>query len=111
MGDDVRRDDDTGPHMPEGPDGRGERGGPRGGGRFGGRMGGFARSRRCEFCAEKTGVDFKDSSRLRRYLSDAGKILGRRQTGACARHQRRLSVALKRARYLALLPYVAEKNR
>jgi len=56
-------------------------------------------------------VDYKDVSRLRRYLSDRAKIEPRRKTGTCARHQRALSVALKRARFMALLPYTAQHIR
>lgn len=85
-------------------------GGPRGG-RGGGRD---YRSRRkvCAFCVERVReIDYKDASRLRRYLSDRGKIEPRRKTGTCAKHQRRLSVALKRARHMALLPYTAEHIR
>jgi small subunit ribosomal protein S18 len=52
-------------------------------------------------------IDYKDVSRLRRYLSDRAKIEPRRKTGTCAKHQRRLSVALKNARYMAMLPYTA----
>jgi small subunit ribosomal protein S18 len=63
----------------------------------------------CSFCLERAEViDYKDVTRLRRYLSDRGKILPRRMTGTCARHQRRLTVALKRARHIALLPFQAE---
>lgn len=58
----------------------------------------------CAFCTEKILVDFKDISRLRRYISDRGKIEPRRRTGACAKHQRQVALAIKRARYLALLP-------
>ena len=53
-------------------------------------------------------IDFKDTAKLRRYLSERGKILPRRTTGTCAAHQRQLTVAIKRARHIALLPYVAE---
>ena len=61
----------------------------------------------CSFCSEKVEViDYKDPSKLRRYISDRGKIEPRRRTGTCARHQRALAQAIKRARYLALLPYV-----
>jgi len=56
-------------------------------------------------------IDYKDPARLRRYLSDRGKIEPRRKTGTCAKHQRRLTIALKRARFLALLPYTAEHIR
>ncbi|HEV1998229.1 MAG TPA: 30S ribosomal protein S18 [Candidatus Dormibacteraeota bacterium] len=62
----------------------------------------------CNFCVEKIEeIDYKEVSRLRRYVSERGKILPRRVTGTCARHQRRLTVALKRARHIALLPYTA----
>ena len=66
----------------------------------------------CIFCVEKTKeIDYKDTARLRRFLSDRGKIEPRRKTGTCAKHQRRLSTALKRARYMALLPYTGEHIR
>jgi small subunit ribosomal protein S18 len=66
----------------------------------------------CQFCVDKIKhVDYKDVSRLRRYLSDRAKIEPRRKTGTCAHHQRQLSVALKRARFMALLPYTAEHIR
>ena len=62
----------------------------------------------CSFCIEKVeDIDYKEVARLRRYLSERGKILPRRVTGTCARHQRRLTLALKRARHIALLPYTA----
>ncbi|MFH1639238.1 MAG: 30S ribosomal protein S18 [Chloroflexota bacterium] len=62
----------------------------------------------CAFCADKTAVvDYKDPAKLRRYISDRGKIEPRRRTGTCAKHQRALAVAIKKARHLALLPYVA----
>ncbi len=63
----------------------------------------------CTFCMDKVQtIDYKDVARLRRHLSERGKILPRRVTGTCARHQRELTVAIKRARQIALLPYVAE---
>ena len=63
----------------------------------------------CQFCVDKaTHVDYKDTARLRKYLSERGKILPRRTTGTCAQHQRQLTEAIKRARQIALLPYVAE---
>ena len=64
----------------------------------------------CAFCAEKTeaGVDYKDVNKLKRYVSERGKILPRRITGNCAKHQRALTVAVKRARHLALMPYTVE---
>jgi small subunit ribosomal protein S18 len=60
----------------------------------------------CAFCADKAElVDYKDSTKLRRYISDRGKIEPRRRTGTCAKHQRALALAIKKARHLALLPY------
>jgi len=63
----------------------------------------------CSFCAEKaTYIDYKELNRLRRFVTERGKILPRRVSGNCARHQRALAVAIKRARELALLPYTGE---
>ncbi|MDR7518904.1 MAG: 30S ribosomal protein S18 [Armatimonadota bacterium] len=63
----------------------------------------------CTFCVEKAEeIDFKDALRIRRFVTDRGKILPRRVSGNCARHQRMLAVAIKRARELALLPYTGE---
>lgn len=63
----------------------------------------------CTFCIERVEhIDYKEVSKLRRYLSDRAKILPRRMTGTCARHQRSLTVALKRARHMALLPFTAD---
>lgn len=63
----------------------------------------------CAFCSDKIEmIDYKDTQRLRRYLSERGKIVPRRVTGTCARHQRQLTTAIKRARHLALLPYVTD---
>ena len=63
----------------------------------------------CSFCLEHVEfIDYKEVARLRRYLSDRGKILPRRMTGTCAKHQRALTVALKRARHIALLPFSAD---
>jgi len=79
---------------------------PRGRGRF------VSRRKVCHFCVQKiTDIDYKNADSLRRYLSDRGKIEPRRKTGTCAKHQRRLTMALKRARHLALLPYTAEHIR
>ena len=67
------------------------------------------RKKVCNFCVEKaTSIDFKDSAKLRRYTSERGKIRPRRTTGTCAAHQRQLTIAIKRARQIALLPYVAD---
>ena len=71
------------------------------------RAGGF-RSRRkvCVFCIEKAKpIDYKDVATLRKYISERGKILPRRITGTCAKHQRAITLAVKRARHVALLPY------
>ena len=66
----------------------------------------IVRRKVCAFCVNKTsGIDYKDSVMLGRYISSRGKIEPRRRTGVCAKHQRSLAVALKRARHLALLPY------
>jgi small subunit ribosomal protein S18 len=63
----------------------------------------------CSFSLEHVDhIDYKEVSRLRRYLTDRAKILPRRMTGTCARHQRLLTVALKRARHMALLPFTAD---
>jgi len=63
----------------------------------------------CQFCVDKAqDIDYKDTPKLRRYLSERSKILPRRTTGVCAQHQRRLMVAIKRARQIALLPYVTD---
>ncbi len=67
------------------------------------------RKKVCQFCANKsTTINYKDTNTLRRYVSERGKILPRRITGTCAKHQRALTVAIKRSRHVALLPYVAE---
>jgi len=63
----------------------------------------------CQFCVDKcTEIDYKDAAKLRRYISERSKILPRRTTGVCAQHQRRLMIAIKRARQVALLPYVTD---
>ncbi|MFC1682871.1 30S ribosomal protein S18 [Candidatus Zixiibacteriota bacterium] len=72
----------------------------------------FGRGRRrkvCRFCESKIQlIDYKDERRLRRFQTERGKIVPRRISGTCARHQRQLTTAIKRARHLALLPYTAE---
>lgn len=61
----------------------------------------------CSFCSEKVeNIDYKDAVKLRQYVSERGKIDPRRKSGTCAKHQRMLAVAIKRARHIALLPYV-----
>ncbi len=70
-----------------------------------------ARKRRkvCQFCVDKCQhIDYKDTAKLRRYLSERSKILPRRATGTCAMHQRQLTTAIKQARQIALLPYVTD---
>ncbi len=67
----------------------------------------FSRPKICQFCADKNLViDYKLVDMLRRYVTEEGKIRPRRQTGTCAKHQRELAAAIKRARHIALLPYV-----
>jgi len=66
----------------------------------------------CAFCVDKVkAIDFKEPGKLRRYVSERGKIEPRRKTGTCARHQRPLAIAIKRARHIALLPYTSEHVR
>ncbi len=72
---------------------------------------GAPRKRRkvCPFCADKCEyIDYKDAAKLRRFISERSKILPRRTFGVCAQHQRQLTTAIKRARQIALLPYVTE---
>jgi len=79
-----------------------------GSGRRSGRRGG-RRRRVCPFCGDKVReVDYKDADLLRRYVNEEGKIRPRRQTNVCARHQRSLAQAVKRARHLALLPFTGQ---
>jgi len=67
------------------------------------------RKKVCTFCAEKIEViDYKDTAKLRKYMTERSKILPRRVTGLCAYHQRKLTTAIKRARFVALLPYVSD---
>ena len=68
-----------------------------------------SRRKVCAFCVEKsTGIDYKDVAKLRKYVTEKGKIVSRRQTGTCAKHQRELTTAVKRARTMAYLPYVGD---
>lgn len=67
------------------------------------------RKKVCIFCADKVDfIDYKDSAKLRKFISERGKILPRRISGTCAVHQRQLTVAVKRARQMALIPYVSD---
>lgn len=90
-----------------------EMGRPRGRGRSSGGGGRYRRRvKRCAFCADKNlRIDYKQPDVLWRYLTERGKIRPRRQTGTCAKHQRVLSLAIKRARHLAMLPFVVEHPR
>ncbi|MCI5494011.1 MAG: 30S ribosomal protein S18 [Lachnospiraceae bacterium] len=73
------------------------------------RRGGMHRRKKvCVFCGKDNAIDYKDTNKLKRYISERGKILPRRITGNCAKHQRALTVAIKRARHVALMPYVQD---
>jgi small subunit ribosomal protein S18 len=70
---------------------------------------GFRKKKVCQFCADKTEtIDYKDVDKLRKYVTDRGKILPKRITGNCALHQREVTTAIKRARIVALLPYTTD---
>ena len=70
----------------------------------------FARPKTCQFCADKSlSIDYKKADMLKRFVTDEGKIRPRRQTGNCARHQRVLAAAVKRARQIALLPFTSSR--
>ncbi len=66
------------------------------------------RKKVCVFCGKDNVIDYKDTNKLKRYISERGKILPRRITGNCAKHQRALTVAIKRARHISLMPYVTD---
>jgi small subunit ribosomal protein S18 len=68
----------------------------------------FNKKKVCRFCTQKLKIDYKDADTLRRFVTERGKILPRRITGTCARHQRAVAEAIKKARILALLPFVAD---
>ncbi len=73
------------------------------------RVGGMRRRKKvCVFCGKDNTIDYKDTAKLKRYVSERGKILPRRITGNCAKHQRALTVAIKRARHVSLMPYVQD---
>ncbi|MDR3072264.1 MAG: 30S ribosomal protein S18 [Clostridiales Family XIII bacterium] len=73
------------------------------------RSGGMRKKKVCQFCAEKNSkIDYKDVETLSKFISDRGKILPKRVTGTCAIHQREIARAIKRARVVALLPYVRD---
>ena len=94
------RDRDRGEHMDERESDDKGRGGK------GGKV--FFKKKVCKFCAQKMKINYKEADALRRFITDRGKILPRRITGTCAKHQRALALAIKQARSIALLPYVAE---
>lgn len=82
------------------------RGRPSGGGAGGARRRGLGRRKVCRFCADKAlAIDYKDARGLSHFVTERGKIIPRRITGTCSRHQRRLTTAIKRARVMALLPF------
>jgi small subunit ribosomal protein S18 len=97
------------------PEGDAGRGGPRGrrgpgGGSGGGRY--APRRKVCQFCVDGIGhVDYKDLPRLRRHIGERGKIEPRRKLGTCARHQRSVTTAIKRARYIGLVPFTTSAGR
>jgi len=106
--------DRAAPRAPYRPREGGDRDRDRGGGRSFGGPPGMRRPRRkvCTFCVDKVQrIDYKDVGRIRRYISDRGKIDPRRKSGTCAKHQRMLTTALKRARLMAMLPYTADHVR
>ena len=73
------------------------------------KRGGRRRRKVCVFCGrENNGISYKDANKLKRYVSERGKILPRRITGNCAKHQRALTVAIKRARHMAIMPYIQD---
>ena len=73
------------------------------------KKGGMRRRKKvCVFCGKYNVIDYKDTAKLKKYVSERGKILPRRITGTCAKHQRALTVAIKRARHIALMPYVQD---
>lgn len=74
----------------------------------GGKNKAFFKKKVCKFCVQKLKIDYKDADTLRRFITERGKILPRRITGTCAKHQRALALAIKRARIIALLPFVAD---
>jgi small subunit ribosomal protein S18 len=113
-GDRPRRPDEE--RRPWRPRERSDEDGREGGGRFGGRdrfkdggrprFGRFFRRKVCKFCSKKLSLHYRDADTLRRFITERGKILPRRITGTCPKHQRRLAAAIKQARSLALLPFV-----
>jgi small subunit ribosomal protein S18 len=109
MSDEKYSDNDHPSRQDRGMDGlmEGRDGDDRGGrGGKGGKV--YFKKKVCKFCTQKLKIDYKDADVLRRFITDRGKILPRRITGTCAKHQRALALAIKRARIIALLPFVAD---
>jgi small subunit ribosomal protein S18 len=100
----FNRDGERHSRTDRGQDSDGRDGDERGRGR-GGKF--FVKKKVCKFCTQKLKIDYKDADGLRRFITERGKILPRRITGTCAKHQRALAEAIKRARVIALLPFVA----
>lgn len=100
--------DDRGDRRPS--DGSSGRRGPdsRGGGGYRGKGKTYFRKKVCKFCTQNVTADYKNPDGLRRFITDRGKILPRRITGTCAKHQRRLAREIKRARNLAMIPFVKQ---
>ena len=87
---------------------RGDRKGGKGGKDKGGRKRGFARRKVCRFCADKNvRIDYKNPAAIKRLVTERGKIVPRRISGVCAKHQRGVALAVKRARHIALMPYAS----
>jgi small subunit ribosomal protein S18 len=94
------------PYRSDRGDGEGRDGDDRGSRGRGGKV--FFKKKVCRFCTQKLKIDYKDADTLRRFITERGKILPRRITGTCAKHQRALAEAIKRARIVAMLPFVAD---
>ncbi|MDR2095802.1 MAG: 30S ribosomal protein S18 [Treponema sp.] len=104
---DAKYNDNERPSRQErGTDGQDGRDGDDRGGRGKGKV--FFKKKVCKFCVQKLKIDYKESDVLRRFITERGKILPRRITGTCAKHQRALALAIKQARIIALLPFVAD---
>ncbi|MDR2444818.1 MAG: 30S ribosomal protein S18 [Spirochaetaceae bacterium] len=101
----INRDGERHSRTDRGQDGEGRDGDERGRGGRGGKF--FIKKKVCRFCTQKLKIDYKDADGLRRFITERGKILPRRITGTCAKHQRTLAEAIKRARIIALLPFVS----
>jgi small subunit ribosomal protein S18 len=101
----MNKDGERRPRTDRGQDVEGRDGEDRGRGGRGGKF--FIKKKVCRFCTQKLKIDYKDVDGLRRFITERGKILPRRITGTCAKHQRTLAEAVKRARIIALLPFVS----